>query len=133
MKHAILFFLALATFQFATPQSVAVRHLVPPPYPTMAITARVQADVIAQVTVTPAGTVKDVTIQSGHPMLNQAVIDSLKQWTFTCSGCSGQEYVEKIRVRFVLNDEQCDYCVRYVLDLPDSVEVYSTPRVVTIE
>jgi protein TonB len=55
---------------------------VPPVYAPMAITAGVQGSVVVQATVNERGRVTEARIVESIPMLNQAVIDAVKQWEF---------------------------------------------------
>ena len=55
---------------------------VDPVYPPLAKGARVQGTVRFEVTITISGTVTDIKLVSGHPLLVQAAKDSIKQWEF---------------------------------------------------
>ncbi|HKW62251.1 MAG TPA: TonB family protein [Candidatus Acidoferrum sp.] len=52
-------------------------------YPPLARQTRISGTVVAKVSVANNGKVDSVEIVSGHPLLQQAVVDSLKQWTFS--------------------------------------------------
>jgi protein TonB len=54
-----------------------------PTYPDIAKQARVQGVVILECTISPQGKVTDVKILRGIPLLDQAAIDAVKQWTYT--------------------------------------------------
>ena len=56
--------------------------LVPPMYPKLAAQARVTGTVVLEATVTAQGTVEEIHIVSGHPLLVQAAIDCVKQWQY---------------------------------------------------
>ena len=49
-------------------------------YPPIARAARVMGRVISRVTVTSAGTIRDIETISGYPMLAAAVNDQFKEW-----------------------------------------------------
>jgi len=53
------------------------------PYPTLALIAHVQGDVVLNVYVDPpTGLVQNVTTTSGHPILARAATDAISAWTF---------------------------------------------------
>ena len=54
-----------------------------PTYPPIAQSARVQGIVIIEATIGPDGRVKDAKILRSIPLLDQAALDAVKQWTFT--------------------------------------------------
>jgi protein TonB len=56
--------------------------MVPPVYPKMASMARIAGTVVLEATVTVDGTVQEIRVLSGHPLLIQAAIDSVKQWQY---------------------------------------------------
>jgi TonB family protein len=58
-----------------------VRH-VDPIYPPVAESARVQGVVILEVVIDPDGHVADVRVLRSIPLLDQAAIDSVRQWEF---------------------------------------------------
>ena len=55
---------------------------VTPPYPPMAKMARVQGAVILQAYISKQGTIENLRVVSGHPMLVQAALDAVKQWRY---------------------------------------------------
>lgn len=55
---------------------------VPPEYPDSAKQARVQGVVILECTISPEGTVADVKVLRGIPLLDEAAIAAVKQWTY---------------------------------------------------
>ncbi len=56
--------------------------MVPPVYPPLASRARVNGTVILEATLTIEGTVSEIRVVSGHPLLIQAAIDCVKQWQY---------------------------------------------------
>ena len=64
------------------PQEVQLLSQVPLVYPPLARQARIQGNVVLHVIVDPDGRVKEVTLISGHPLLVQAAIDSVRQWRY---------------------------------------------------
>ena len=55
---------------------------VKPPYPPMAKMARVQGAVVLQALISKQGTIQNLRVVSGHPMLVQAALDAVKQWRY---------------------------------------------------
>ena len=58
-----------------------VRHVVPV-YPEIARAARVQGDVVLDCTIGNEGRVVDVKVLSGHPLLQTAAVDAVRQWVY---------------------------------------------------
>jgi periplasmic protein TonB len=55
---------------------------VEPLYPSMAKMARVQGQVLLQAVISRDGTIENLRVVSGHPMLIQAAIDAVRQWRY---------------------------------------------------
>lgn len=75
-----------------TQGSVSVIKLSPPVYPPVALQARIAGDVQLSLLVLPDGNIESATIESGHPLLKQAALDSAQRSQFTCENC-GKEAV----------------------------------------
>ena len=56
---------------------------VPPVYPAVAQTARVQGVVILEATISPTGHIAEARVLRSIPLLDQAALDAVKQWEFT--------------------------------------------------
>jgi protein TonB len=56
--------------------------MVPPVYPLLASRARVNGTVFLEATLTAEGTVSEIRVISGHPLLVQAAIDCVKKWQY---------------------------------------------------
>jgi protein TonB len=56
---------------------------VPPTYPPIAQSARVQGVVIIEATIGPNGRVTDARVLRSIPLLDQAALDAVRQWEFT--------------------------------------------------
>jgi len=54
-----------------------------PVYPSIAQSARVQGVVIIEATIGPDGRVQDTKVLRSIPLLDQAAVDAVKQWTYT--------------------------------------------------
>jgi len=63
-------------------QEPRVLSMVPPVYPKLASTARVSGTVVLEATLTEQGTVEEIKVVSGHPLLVEAAIAALKQWRY---------------------------------------------------
>src|ERR1043165_36425 len=59
-----------------------VIHRVQPTYPPLARTARVQGSVVLAAIIGKDGTVQNLHVMSGHPLLTQAALDAVKQWRY---------------------------------------------------
>jgi TonB family protein len=59
-----------------------VDHRVTPIYPPIAKAIKIQGTVVFAVRIGVTGKVESMKVVSGHPMLQQAAMDCLKQWTF---------------------------------------------------
>jgi protein TonB len=56
--------------------------MVPPVFPPLASKARVTGTVTLEATLTSQGTVEEIKVISGHPLLTEAAIDCVKQWQY---------------------------------------------------
>jgi protein TonB len=59
-----------------------VIRMTPPIYPPLASKARVSGVVLLEATITAQGTVEQIKVISGHPLLVEAAIDCVKQWQY---------------------------------------------------
>ena len=75
----------------ATPQRVRVSSgvstgllikKVTPNYPQLAKQARIQGSVVLQAEISKEGTIQNLQLISGHPMLAPAAIEAVKQWRY---------------------------------------------------
>lgn len=85
-------------------QEPKVVKLVAPVYPKLAIKARVKGTVILEATVTADGTVDEIRVISGNPLLTQAAIDCVKQWRYEPTYLNGDRVavILTARVNFEL-------------------------------
>ena len=81
----------MATVKAATPQRVRVSSgvsagnlitKIQPPYPPLARQARIQGTVMLSALIGKDGTIQNLKVISGHPMLTQAALDAVKQWRY---------------------------------------------------
>jgi TonB family protein len=79
---------------------------VQPVYPPLAKQARIQGTVKMNATIARDGTVQNVTVVSGHPLLVQAAIDAVKQWVYQPTLLNGQpvELSTQVNLNFTLGD-----------------------------
>ena len=56
---------------------------VPPAYPPIAQSARVQGLVIIEATISTTGQVTDARVIRSIPLLDQAALDAVRQWQYT--------------------------------------------------
>ena len=62
-------------------QGLLIRK-VPPTYPSLARSAPIQGKVVLRALISKEGTIENMQIISGHPMLIQSAIDAVKQWKY---------------------------------------------------
>jgi len=57
-------------------------HKVTPTYPPIAVEARQEGTVILQATISKSGTIENLRVVSGPPMLQQAALDAVQRWAY---------------------------------------------------
>lgn len=98
----------------ATPQRVRVSqgvsegllvHQVKPNYPPLARQARIQGSVVLQAVIGKDGSIQNLRLVSGHPMLAPSAIDAVKQWKYRPYFLNGEpvEVDTQITVNFTLS------------------------------
>jgi periplasmic protein TonB len=98
----------------ATPQRVRVSQgvtqgllirKVQPAYPPLARQARIQGSVLLQAEISKDGTIENLRLISGHPMLAPAAIEAVKQWRYKPYILNGEpvEVETQITVNFTLS------------------------------
>jgi protein TonB len=77
---------------------------VEPKYPPLALAARIQGPVVLEAVISKAGTMENLRLVSGHPMLAGAAIDAVRQWRYRPYILNGDviEVETEITVNFVL-------------------------------
>jgi periplasmic protein TonB len=97
----------------ATPQRVRVSagvtngllvHRVNPVYPPLARQARIQGVVMLQAQISKDGSIENLQLISGHPMLAPAAIEAVKQWKYKPYLLNGEpvEVDTQVQVNFTL-------------------------------
>jgi len=104
----------MAVPKVATPQRVRVSqgvtqglvlHKVQPAYPPLARTARVQGSVVLAAIIGKDGTIQNLHVVSGHPLLTQAALEAVKQWRYRPYILNGEpvEVDTQVTVNFTLS------------------------------
>ena len=77
---------------------------VQPAYPPLARQARIQGSVLLQAEISKDGTIENLRLISGHPMLAPAAIEAVKQWRYKPYILNGEpvEVETQITVNFTL-------------------------------
>ena len=77
---------------------------VAPAYPELARHARVQGVVVLECVIDPSGRVADVKVLRGHPLLESAAADAVRQWLYTPTRLNGVPVAVllTVTVRFTL-------------------------------
>jgi len=80
-------------------------HDVPPQYPPEAGRARLEGSVVLMAVIGQDGSVKDVRVESGLPILAQAAIEAVKQWRYKPYLIDGEpvEVDSRITINFTLS------------------------------
>ena len=75
-----------------------------PVYPPLATEARISGTVRLNVIIGKDGTVLNVTVSSGHPLLVPAAMEAVKQWVYQPTLLNGQpvEVVTQVEVNFTV-------------------------------
>ena len=80
-------------------------HDVAPQYPPEAGRARIEGTVVLMAVIGPDGSVKDVRVESGLPILAQAAIDAVRQWRYKPYVIDGEpiEVDSRITINFTMS------------------------------
>jgi periplasmic protein TonB len=103
----------IAVPKVATPQRVRVSQgvtqglllrKIQPSYPPLARQARIQGSVLLQAEISKDGSIQNLRLISGHPMLAPAAIEAVKQWKYKPYILNGEpvEVETQITVNFTL-------------------------------
>ena len=104
----------VAVPKVATPQRVRVSQgvsqgllvkRVQPAYPPLARQARIQGTVVLHAVISKDGSIENLQLVSGHPMLAPAAIDAVKQWKYKPYLLNGEpvEVETEVLVNFTLS------------------------------
>jgi protein TonB len=85
-------------------ESAKLINKVSPEYPQLAKMARIQGTVRLEAVISKDGTIQDLKVLSGHPLLVKAALDAVKQWRYQPTLLNGDpvEVVTEIDVNFTL-------------------------------
>ena len=77
---------------------------VKPQYPMIAKQARITGTVVLQATISKNGTIENLRVVSGHPMLIQAAMDAVRQWRYNPYQLNGEpvEVETTVNVNFTM-------------------------------
>ena len=86
-------------------QEAKLLRKVIPLYPPLAITTRTQGTVHLVGVIAKDGSIRDLQVIDGHPLLVRAALDAVKQWIYRPTSLNGEavEVVAPIAVTFTLN------------------------------
>lgn len=85
-------------------QSAKLRRQPKPGYPPLARQARIQGSVRFTAVIAKDGTIQNLQLISGHPLLVQSAQDAVKQWAYEPTLLNGEpvEVITQIDVNFTL-------------------------------
>lgn len=80
-------------------------HRVQPNYPPLARAARIQGSVVLQAVISKGGSIENLQVLSGHPMLVRSAIEAVQQWRYRPYLLNGEavEVETQITVHFILS------------------------------
>jgi TonB family protein len=86
-------------------QQANLLQQVRPVYPPLAKQARIQGVVVLEAVISKEGTIDNLKVITGHPLLIQAAIDAVKQWRYKPTMLNGEpvEVVTTITVNFAFS------------------------------
>jgi protein TonB len=81
-------------------------HRVQPVYPPLARTARIQGEVVLFAVISKSGSIDNLRVLSGHPMLAPAAVEAVRQWRYRPYVLNGEpiEVETQITVKFTLSE-----------------------------
>ena len=74
-----------------------------PQYPAIARAARIQGTVVLQATIAKDGTIQNLRVINGPPMLQQAAIDAVRSWRYKPYRLNGEPVEVETTVNVVFN------------------------------
>jgi protein TonB len=79
-------------------------HRVQPEYPPLARAARIQGSVLVRAVIAKDGTIENLRVISGHPMLVPSALEAIRQWRYRPYVLNGEpvEVETQVTVNFVL-------------------------------
>src|SRR5882724_4634453 len=118
---------------FAGRPELAVVHLEPIGYPPLARQTRISGIVVLQVSIGPNGTVEHVEILKGHPLLQQAAADRVRQWKF--APWSGEPRTFELKCEFALRgfDVSSENPRLFIVAKPLHLFILASPPIINTE
>ena len=85
-------------------QAANLIEQVNPIYPPLARQARIQGVVVMEAVISKEGSIESLRVVTGHPLLNQAALDAVKQWKYRPTLLNGEpvEVITTVTVTFNL-------------------------------
>lgn len=77
-------------------------HRVEPEYPADAKAQHIQGSVVLDVQVLRTGSVGNIGVISGDPLLTQAAVEAVKQWRYQPDNANGADSQSRVTVKFTL-------------------------------
>lgn len=79
-------------------------HKIQPEYPLVAKAARIQGAVVLRALISKDGSIENLRVLGGHPMLVKAAIDAVSRWRYRPYYLNGEpvEVETQVTVNFVL-------------------------------
>jgi protein TonB len=74
-----------------------------PQYPAIAKAARIQGTVVLQATISKSGTIQNLKVISGPPMLQQAALEAVRSWRYRPYLLNGDPVEVETTVNVVFN------------------------------
>src|SRR6266566_4517677 len=80
-------------------------HRLQPAYPPLAVQTRTQGQVVLRAVITREGTIENLQVVSGHPLLVRAALEAVRQWRYRPYVLNGEpvEVETQVTVNFVLS------------------------------
>jgi periplasmic protein TonB len=78
-------------------------YKVTPLYPAIAVAVRAEGTVVLQAMISKSGTIENLRVVSGPPMLQQAAMDAVKQWRYRPYALDGQAVEVETTVNVVFS------------------------------
>jgi protein TonB len=81
-------------------------YQVKPEYPTLARMARIEGDVEFEAVISKAGTIEELKVLKGHPLLVKAALEAVRQWRYQPTLLNGEpvQVMTEITVNFRLSE-----------------------------
>jgi TonB family protein len=100
-------FAQAAAGSYSPQRGVALTKLCEPVYPPLARQTGIAGDVKLLLGIRPDGTVESAVIVNGHPLLQQAALESAQQSQFECRGCGDPVTSYSMVYTFQLAEPRC--------------------------